>query len=70
LTATERRVVELIGEGLANRAIATDLFVSRRTVESHVSAAYRKLEVTSRVELARLALGHGRHGPTSSNAGH
>ena len=60
LTATERRVVELIGEGLANRAIATDLFVSRRTVESHVSAAYRKLEVTSRVELARLALGHGR----------
>ena len=60
LTATERRVVELIGEGLANGAIATDLFVSRRTVESHVSAAYRKLEVTSRVELARLALGHGR----------
>ena len=61
LTNTERRVVELIGEGLANRDIASDLFVSRRTVESHVSAAYRKLEVSSRVELARLALGHGRH---------
>jgi DNA-binding CsgD family transcriptional regulator len=60
LTATERRVVELIGEGLANRDIAADLFVSRRTVETHVSAAYRKLEVSSRVELARLALGHGR----------
>jgi DNA-binding CsgD family transcriptional regulator len=56
LTATERRVVGLVADGLPNAAIATRLFVSRRTVESHVSAAYRKLGVSTRVELARLAL--------------
>jgi DNA-binding NarL/FixJ family response regulator len=56
LTATERRVVTLVAEGLPNAAIAARLFVSRRTVESHVSAAYRKLDVSTRVELARLTL--------------
>ena len=43
-------------DGLPNSAIAEQLFVSRRTVESHVSAAYRKLEVRSRVEVVRLVL--------------
>jgi DNA-binding CsgD family transcriptional regulator len=56
LTPTERRVVELIATGRSNQAIAEELFVSRRTVESHVSAAYRKLGVRSRVSLARIAL--------------
>jgi DNA-binding NarL/FixJ family response regulator len=60
LTGTERRVVDLIAEGLTNVAIAQRLFVSRRTVESHVSAAYRKLGVSTRVELARLVLDHER----------
>lgn len=58
LTATERRIVGLVGEGLPNSAIAATVGISRRTVESHVSAAYRKLEVTSRVALARVALAH------------
>ena len=57
LTTTETKVVQMISEGLGNRDIADRLFVSRRTVETHVSAAYRKLEVTSRVELVRLSLG-------------
>jgi len=59
LTATERHVVALIAEGLSNAAIAHQLYISRRTVESHVSAAYRKLEVGSRVEVARVAMAHG-----------
>jgi DNA-binding NarL/FixJ family response regulator len=58
LTATERRVTALVADGLSNSQIAAALGVSRRTVESHVSSVYRKLEVTSRVALARAALGH------------
>jgi DNA-binding NarL/FixJ family response regulator len=46
----------LTAEGLSNVDIAKQLFVSRRTVESHVSAAYRKLEVSLRVELAKVVL--------------
>jgi DNA-binding CsgD family transcriptional regulator len=56
LTATERRVVDLVADGLPNAEIARRLFVSRRTVESHTSAAYRKVGVSSRVELAKAAL--------------
>jgi DNA-binding CsgD family transcriptional regulator len=51
LTRSERTVVALVGEGLTNEAIALRLHLSRRTVESHVSAAYRKLGVGNRVEL-------------------
>jgi DNA-binding NarL/FixJ family response regulator len=52
LTESERRVVDLVAEGLSNPAIAARLFLSRRTVESHVSHALKKLGVASRVELA------------------
>jgi len=52
LTKSERAVVALVAEGLGNDAIASRLYLSRRTVESHVSAAYRKLGVSTRVELA------------------
>ncbi len=51
LTATERRVADLACSGLSNRQIAQTLFVTRRTVETHLNAAYRKLAVTSRTEL-------------------
>ena len=56
LTVTERRVVRLLAEGKTNAEIANELGVSRRTVESHVSASYRKLDVTSRVAIARIAM--------------
>ncbi len=59
LTTTERRVTALVADGLSNSAIAAALGVSRRTVESHVSSAYRKLDVTSRVALTRTVLAHG-----------
>jgi len=56
LSRRERAVVALVAEGLTNTQIADQLFLSRRTVESHVSAAYRKLHLSNRVELARIVL--------------
>jgi DNA-binding CsgD family transcriptional regulator len=56
LTPTERRVVELAAGGLANKQIATTLFVTVHTVEVHLAHAYAKLGVRSRGQLAaRLA---------------
>lgn len=56
LTEAESSVARLVTEGLSNPAIASQLFVSRHTVESHLKHAYAKLGVSSRVELAALAL--------------
>ncbi|NGY64220.1 helix-turn-helix domain-containing protein [Lentzea sp. NEAU-D13] len=52
LTGGERRVAELAAGKLTNREIADTLFVAVRTVESHLSNAYRKLGVQTRTELA------------------
>lgn len=52
LTASERRVAELAADGLSNRAVAQALFVSTKTIETHLGHAYRKLGVTGRDELA------------------
>lgn len=57
LTATERRVAKLITEGATNREAAAALFVSVRTVETHVASIYRKLGVRNRAELARRLSG-------------
>jgi DNA-binding CsgD family transcriptional regulator len=53
LTASERRVVDLAAEGQTNRDIAQTLYVTPKTVEVHLSNAYRKLGIGSRRELAR-----------------
>ena len=53
LTAAERRVAELVGEGLSNREVASALFLSAKTVEFHLRNIFRKLGVRSRTELAR-----------------
>jgi DNA-binding CsgD family transcriptional regulator len=58
LTATERSVIDLVAHGLTNREAGERLFVSHHTVGFHLRSIYRKLEVSSRVDLARLALEH------------
>jgi DNA-binding CsgD family transcriptional regulator len=52
LTASERRVCRLAASGLRNSDIAQALFISLRTVETHLGHAYRKLDITSRAELS------------------
>ena len=52
LTPTEVRVVELVAEGMTNPEIAERLFVSRRTVATHVEHVFQKLGHANRVELA------------------
>ncbi len=55
LTETERRVAELVAQGLSNKQVAAALFVTVRTVEAALTRIYRKLGVRSRTELARRA---------------
>jgi DNA-binding CsgD family transcriptional regulator/tetratricopeptide (TPR) repeat protein len=52
LTPSERRIVQLARDGLSNREIAQALFVTTKTVETHLGAAYRKLGVARRTDLA------------------
>ena len=52
LTASERRVAQLAAEDMSNKDIAQALFVTIKTVEVHLSSAYRKLEISSRRQLA------------------
>jgi DNA-binding CsgD family transcriptional regulator len=52
LTPSERRVVELVATGRSNSEVAQVLFISRKTVERHVSQALRKLNARNRTELA------------------
>ena len=58
LTASERRVAELAAEGLSNPEIAQALFVTRKTVETHLGHVYRKLDISGRGKLVH-ALGEG-----------
>ncbi|WP_375482809.1 LuxR C-terminal-related transcriptional regulator [uncultured Mycobacterium sp.] len=60
LTPTERDVVRLVSEGLTNSAVATRLFVSPRTVQTHLTHVYTKLGLTSRVQLVQEAARHAR----------
>ena len=53
LTPQELRVALLVAEGATNREAAATLFVTPKTIETHLNNAYRKLGIRSRVELAR-----------------
>ncbi|HYB29664.1 MAG TPA: AAA family ATPase [Solirubrobacteraceae bacterium] len=52
LTASERRVAQLAADDMSNKDIAQALFVTVKTVEVHLSSVYRKLEISSRRQLA------------------
>lgn len=58
LTARERDVVDLVGEGLANKAIAERLSISDNTVRHHLTSIFAKLGVTDRLSLVVYAFKH------------
>jgi DNA-binding CsgD family transcriptional regulator len=60
LTPAELDVVWLVTDGLANKDVATRLFVSPRTVQTHLTHVYTKLGLTSRVQLVQEAARHSR----------
>ena len=55
LTFREKEILNLVAQGLSNREIAEQLFVSRYTVESHIKHIYRKLSVTKRTKAVSTA---------------
>lgn len=59
LTERETEVLRYVAKGLSAKQIAQRLSLSHRTVENHVQATFRKLQVGNRVELARYAIEHG-----------
>jgi NarL family two-component system response regulator LiaR len=65
LTPRERQVLELIGRGFPNKAIARELEVSEKTVKTHVGHVLAKLGVTDRTQAAVIAVRAGLVGPQS-----
>ena len=55
LTTREREVLRLIAQGYTYKEVARELFISGKTVESHVSSVLRKLQLSSRYQLTRWA---------------
>lgn len=54
LTAQQQQIARLVAQGATNREVAAHMFISPRTVEHHLRGIFRKLNIRSRVELARL----------------
>jgi DNA-binding NarL/FixJ family response regulator len=59
LTGREREVASLVAVGLGNREIAERLFLSKRTVDSHIEHIFTKLGFSSRTQLASWVLEQG-----------
>ena len=55
LTNREKEILDLVAQGLSNREISEQLFVSRYTVESHIKHIYRKLSVSKRTKAVSAA---------------
>ena len=67
LTPSERRICELAADGRSNRAIAQGLFLSLKTVEMHLSHAYRKLGINRRAQLPAALAALGDPAPASAD---
>ncbi len=59
LTPTELTVAQAVADGLSNPQIAERMFISRRTVATHLTSIFRKLDISSRAELAAMAARQG-----------
>ena len=55
LTPQEKRIFELIGEGLSNREIADEMFLAEKTVKNYISNIFTKLGITRRTQAAAMA---------------
>jgi two-component system response regulator DevR len=62
LTARQREILELVGEGLTNAEIARRLFLAEGTVKQHLRATYKLLEVRSRTQAVEFLWSHNRAG--------
>ena len=60
VTPRERQIVELLSAGASNKEIAKRLSVTERTVKAHLTAIFRKLGISGRLQLALFALEHSR----------
>ena len=66
LRESELGIAQLVSDGLTNREIGARVFLSRHTVDSHLRQIFRKLGISSRVELTRLVVEHAASGSTSA----
>ena len=67
LTDTERRIADLVAQGLSNRQVASRVFLSPHTVAFHLRHVFWKLDISSRVHLARMAAEKGHPGHQRSH---
>jgi len=59
LTGRELEIMKAVAQGLANKAIAKELWITEQTVKFHLTNIYRKLSISNRTEAARWAMNHG-----------
>jgi DNA-binding NarL/FixJ family response regulator len=59
LTPQEVQIARLVAEGLSNKEVAAQLYLSPRTIDSHLRNVFAKLSIRSRIQLARIPLVDG-----------
>ena len=69
ITAREREIAQLLSAGASNKEIAQKLNVTERTVKAHLTAIFRKLGISGRLQLALFVLEHSRPAGTSIGIG-